>query len=66
MPGGIPVHPVCVPPRGSDLQDDLAEVLAPLDPALGGLKLTGKSPTADVGKVVLPSKEAGVRLRGVK
>jgi hypothetical protein len=36
-----------------------------LDPALGGIKLTEKKPKADVGKVALPSKETGVRLRPI-
>jgi hypothetical protein len=34
-----------------------------LDPALGGIELTEKQPHADVGKLVLPGKERGIRLR---
>ena len=34
-----------------------------LDPALGGVKLTEKQANVDLGKVVLPSNERGVRLR---
>ncbi len=37
-----------------------------LDPSLGGIKLTEKKPKADVGKVALPSKETGIRLRPIK
>jgi len=37
-----------------------------LDPSLGGIKLTPKKAKADVGKVALPSKEAGIRLRPIK
>src|SRR5260370_19745532 len=37
-----------------------------LDAALGGIKLTGKRPSADVGKIVLPAKDPGIRLRPVK
>jgi hypothetical protein len=37
-----------------------------LDPALGGIKLTQKKPRVDVGKVALPSKETGIRLRPSK
>jgi hypothetical protein len=34
-----------------------------LDAALGGVKLTGKQPRRELGKVSLPSKEPGIRLR---
>lgn len=37
-----------------------------LDPTLGGIKLTEKDTTKDVGKVALPEKKAGVGLRAVK
>src|SRR5438270_565836 len=37
-----------------------------LDPALGGLKLTAKQTTADVGRVALPGKEPGIKLRAGK
>jgi hypothetical protein len=37
-----------------------------LDPALGGIKLTEKDTKVDIGKVALPGKEAGIRLRPVK
>lgn len=37
-----------------------------LDPALGGIELTEKRPHADVGKVVLPGKEPGIRLRPIR
>ncbi|HJT79037.1 MAG TPA: hypothetical protein VJ739_17710 [Gemmataceae bacterium] len=37
-----------------------------LDPALGGIELTEKRPHADLGKVVLPGKEPGIRLRPAK
>ena len=37
-----------------------------LDAALGGLKLTDKRPSVDVGKIVLPAKDPGIRLRPVK
>ncbi|HKB38113.1 MAG TPA: hypothetical protein VKD72_16825 [Gemmataceae bacterium] len=37
-----------------------------LDPSLGGIKLTEKQPKADMGKVALPSKETGIRLRPIK
>ena len=35
-----------------------------LDPALGGVKLTAKQADMELGKVVLPSNERGIRLRG--
>ena len=35
-----------------------------LDPTLGGVKLTEKQADVELGKVVLPSNERGVRLRG--
>jgi hypothetical protein len=34
-----------------------------LDPALGGVRLSDKQANVELGKVVLPSKERGVRLR---
>jgi hypothetical protein len=34
-----------------------------LDPALGGVHLTDKQTNVELGKVVLPSKERGIRLR---
>ena len=34
-----------------------------LDPALGGLKVTEKEATIDLGKVTLPDKKPGIRLR---
>lgn len=34
-----------------------------LDPALGGLKLTEKTPTLDLGTVALPDNKPGIRLR---
>jgi hypothetical protein len=37
-----------------------------LDPALGGLKVTEKETTVDVGKVTLPDKKQGIRLRSDK
>ncbi len=37
-----------------------------LDPALGGIKLTEKQTSIDLGKVALPGKEAGIKLRPVK
>jgi len=37
-----------------------------LDPALGGLKVTDKETTVDVGKVTLPDKKPGIRLRSAK
>src|SRR5437764_570882 len=36
-----------------------------LDPALGGIKLTEKQTSIDLGKVALPGKEAGIKLRPV-
>jgi hypothetical protein len=35
-----------------------------LDPALGGVRLTDKQPDVELGRVVLPPYERGVRLRG--
>ncbi|MBI1917161.1 MAG: hypothetical protein HYS12_20845 [Planctomycetes bacterium] len=37
-----------------------------LDPSLGGIKLTQKKPKVDVGKVALPFRETGIRLRPIK
>ena len=37
-----------------------------LDPSLGGIKLSQQKPKADVGKVALPSRETGIRLRPIK
>jgi len=37
-----------------------------LDPSLGGIKLTEKHPKTDVGKVALPPRETGIRLRPMK
>jgi hypothetical protein len=37
-----------------------------LDAALGGIKLTDKRPSAEVGKIVLPAKGPGIHLRPVK
>jgi hypothetical protein len=37
-----------------------------LDPTLGGVVLTEKQANVELGKVVLPSNERGVRLRGSK
>ena len=37
-----------------------------LDPALGGIKLTEKKTSIELGKVSLPGKEAGIKLRPVK
>jgi hypothetical protein len=37
-----------------------------LDAALGGIKLADKRPSADVGKIVLPATDPGIRLRPVK
>lgn len=37
-----------------------------LDPALGGLRVSKEKPAVDVGKVMLPGKESGIRLRGEK
>ncbi len=37
-----------------------------VDAALGGLKLTEKETTVDVGKVTLPDKKPGIRLRAEK
>jgi hypothetical protein len=37
-----------------------------LDPELGGLRLTKKQTSIDVGKVALPGKELGVKMRPVK
>ena len=34
-----------------------------LDPALGGIRLSEKQANVELGKVVLPSKERGIRLR---
>ena len=34
-----------------------------LDPALGGVSLSDKQANVELGKVVLPSKERGIRLR---
>jgi hypothetical protein len=37
-----------------------------LDPALGGIKLTGKTAKVDLGKIVLPDGKPGIRLRAEK
>jgi hypothetical protein len=37
-----------------------------LDPALGGIRLNEKQRQADLGRVVLPGSEAGIRLRSAK
>jgi hypothetical protein len=37
-----------------------------LDPALGGIKVTEKQTAIDLGKISLPGKEAGIKLRPVK
>lgn len=37
-----------------------------LDPALGGIELTAKQPRVDLGRMTLPSREPGIRLRGEK
>lgn len=37
-----------------------------LDPALGGLRVTDKEPTVNVGSITLPSKEPGIGLRAEK
>jgi hypothetical protein len=37
-----------------------------LDPSLGGLKVTEKETTVDLGKVTLPDKKQGIRLRSDK
>jgi len=45
---------------------DFDKKVLTLDPALGGLKLTEKETTVDVGKVTLPDKKPGIRLRSQK
>jgi len=47
-------------------QKDFEKKALTLDASLGGIKLTQKKPKADVGKVVLPSRETGIRLRPIK
>ncbi len=37
-----------------------------LDPRLGGIKLDAKQPIGELGSIVLPSKEPGIRLRAEK
>ncbi len=37
-----------------------------LDPTLGGIKLTEKQTASDLGKVALPGKDAGIKLRPIK
>jgi hypothetical protein len=44
-------------------RSDYARKILILDPTLGGLRPTARDPATDVGKVKLPGKEPGIRLR---
>jgi hypothetical protein len=48
------------------LKSDFAKKALTLDPALGGIKLDGKQKNVELGTIVLPSKEPGIRLRTQK
>jgi hypothetical protein len=47
-------------------KSDFAKKALTLDPALGGLKPDAKQKVVELGKIVLPSREPGVRLRDEK
>jgi hypothetical protein len=44
-------------------KSEFAKKALTLDPALGGIEVSDKQPSVDVGKVELPGKEPGIRLR---
>ncbi len=44
-------------------KSDFDKKAVTFDPALGGITLSAKQPEADVGKVEMPPKEPGIRLR---
>jgi len=44
-------------------KSDFAKKALTLDPQLGGVKLDAKQPIGEVGRIALPSKEPGIRLR---
>ena len=47
-------------------KSDFAKKALTLDPALGGIKLDSKQKNVELGTIVLPSKEPGIRLRTEK
>jgi len=45
------------------MKDDFAKKAHTLDPALGGIALTAKKKSVDLGKVMMPDGKAGIHLR---
>jgi hypothetical protein len=47
-------------------KSDFAKKALTLDPQLGGIKIDGKQAIAELGRIALPSKEPGIRIRAEK